>query len=200
MLRRTLAALAATALLAPVLASCTATIGIKDVYMSLDQSGARKRTTFFTDTESIVCIIEYSAGREGATIEALIRQNARFDFANNNLVPADRITGSLDTPGAKGANQVLALALSKKDPVTGEDKGDLPFAPGRYTCEVRVDGKLEDSATFNVEFPPCPTSTIRTGTLCLGFYKNDTECPAFGASSKEPGTCKCNGPGGTWQC
>ncbi|MBL8606395.1 MAG: hypothetical protein JNL38_03705 [Myxococcales bacterium] len=200
MLRRVVCVLAATLLAAPVLASCTSTIGIRDVYMSLDQSGARQRTSFFTDTQSIVCIIEYSAGREGATIEALIRQNTRYDFTNNSAPNADRVTGSLDVAAAKGANQVLALALTKKDPVTGEDKDDLPFPVGKYTCEVRVDGKLEDQAVFTIEFPPCPTSAIRPGSLCLGFYKEKQECPAFGASSKEPGSCRCDGPGGTWQC
>jgi hypothetical protein len=64
---------------------------------------------------------------------------------------------------------------------------------------VRLDGELKKTAAFDIEFPPCPTEQIRTGSVCFGFYKLGDTCPESGVSSTlSPTSCKCTDKG--WQC
>ncbi len=195
-MRRLALALGLSLVVLSALPSCSATVGVNEVYMSIDSDGTRRRTTFFTDTQTIVCVIDLASGRDDGTLEAVIRQVARFD--GTRLAPADRVLVALDQAIGKG-KQKVALTLTKKDPLTGEEKAESPYPVGQYRCEVRIDGKAQDGASFNVDFAPCPTAQILPGSKCSEFYRPLTKCPSFGASSKEPNACTCDDRG-VWAC
>src|SRR3954453_5211053 len=55
-----------------VLCDCR-TAGLQRAYMSLDESGDRRRTTFDTQTNAIYCIGELASGRADVTVSARIR-------------------------------------------------------------------------------------------------------------------------------
>ena len=93
---------------------------------------------------------------------------------------------------------VQAIKLSKRKD-TGEESEEAPYLAGRYQCEVFLDGEGRAPAEFNVRFPPCPSAQIVARSQCLGFYEDGRQCPAFGASSREPDTCTCQGLTG-WSC
>ena len=181
--------------LAVVATSCSQTANVTDVYTALDGDGARKRNEFFTDTKEIHCIAEAGIGRPGVTIEGLIRQTQRYDFEQSQLVEADRVVANVETSPEPGQTlQKIDLVLEKP----GQQGDEVPYVPGRFVCEVRLDGELAGTATFNVLFPDCPTSAIAPGSFCLGFYEPNRQCPRFGATSNEEGTCSCTLTG--WDC
>ena len=112
-MRRLGAALAFVSLVASALPACTSTANISDVYMALDGDGNRKRNIFYTDTQSIHCVVEAGIGRDGATVEVLIRQVQRFDLDNGKM-GWDYVGGDLKectgryqfTPTEDGATEV----------------------------------------------------------------------------------------------
>ncbi|MCA9586936.1 MAG: hypothetical protein KC657_16395 [Myxococcales bacterium] len=180
-------------------ASCTQTASIEDVYTSLDANGARRRQEFFTDTAEINCIIEAVIGRPGATLEVQLRQIQRYDPAQRGFTNADRVLGYAEfSPQPSKDKLVQAIKLSKRKD-TGEESEEAPYLAGRYQCEVFLDGEGRAPAEFNVRFPPCPSAQIVARSQCLGFYEDGRQCPAFGASSREPDTCTCQGLTG-WSC
>ena len=67
-------ALAFAMVAAPLLATaCTKTAGVSDVYMSIDDDGARRRSLFYTDSASITCVFKVSAGRANASPQTVSR-------------------------------------------------------------------------------------------------------------------------------
>lgn len=198
----------ALALLA-VTPACTKTAGVSDVFMSIDEDGARKRTLFFSDSTSVICVFKVGNGRADSTFEALIRQIREIPFGQGgtDFTPVNRVVAANDFhPGPTGGTPaVLSLRLvpTSLDPTTGQQKPDdqAPFAPGSYVCEVSIDGVLEQSAAFNIDYAPCPTAQIVTGQKCAGFYATSppSVCPRAGASGDPDPTCTCNGETG-WSC
>jgi hypothetical protein len=194
---------------ASLLPACTKTAGVADIYMSLDEDGARKRELFFTDSASITCVFKVGVGRANATFSALIRQIRELPFGQggDDFQPVNRVITSGDFhPGVtNGTPTLLTLKMvpSTIDPTTNEQKQDedAPFAPGSYRCEVSIDGVPTDVAAFNIAYPDCPTAQIATGQKCAGFYafSPPTTCPKNGASGDPEPTCSCNGDKG-WEC
>jgi hypothetical protein len=193
------ARLVVSALLLPALVSCTATARASDVYMALDAAGDRKRSVFFTDTKEIHCVVELGIGRKGATVETVVRQLQAYDFAADRFFATDRVIANVEaSPTPVDGIQTLDVALKPKAP-DGTDANDGPFLPGRFQCEAYLDGTLEQSAVFNIDFPECPASTIPSRAMCFGFYKQNLECPRYGLTSRDPAKCRCSSATG-WGC
>jgi len=188
-----------TVLVLASVSSCTATARITDVYMALAGQGDRKRNVFVTDSKEIHCVVEMGIGRPGATIEAILRQVQAYDFAADKFFETNRVVGNAENSPQPGQGiQKLDITLKVLDS-NGQPVDGAPFLPGRYVCEASLDGVLEMSAIFNIDFPDCPASTISPETLCIGFYKNQTVCPHYGATGMSPPTCQCDAIKG-WQC
>jgi coenzyme F420-reducing hydrogenase gamma subunit len=181
------------------LSSCATTARISDVYTALDGQGNRKRNVFSTDSKEIHCVVEMGIGRPGVTIEALVRQVQAYDFKTDTFIAVNRVIGNAEqSPGPSQGIQRLDIALVPLGP-NGEQVSGQPFTPGRFICEASLDGALEMTATFNVDFPDCPMSLITPSTLCFGFYKNLSVCPRYGVSSTGGPNCQCDQTKG-WQC
>ena len=181
------------------LSSCATTARISDVYTGLDGQGARKRNVFFTDTKEIHCVVEMGIGRSGVTIEALVRQVQAYDFVADRFFDTNRVIGNAENAPTPGEGiQRVDVTLVPLGP-DGVNSDTAPFAVGRFICEASLDGVVEKTAIFNVDFPPCPTSLINSGILCFGFYKNLTVCPRYGATSTDPANCRCSDTKG-WEC
>lgn len=167
--------------------------------MALDGEGLRQRRIFYTDSKEIHCVAQIGIGRDGVTIEGLIRQQQRWDAGNRQYVSTNRVLASAEaSPPRSSSTEPFDIQLIKQS-ATGETGDSIPFLLGRYQCEIYLDGKLEGSALFNIEEPPCPTSQIRPSSVCAGFYSDGKTCPAYGISSTDPATCTCNGASG-WSC
>jgi len=197
---RKIGALAVSSLLLLAsVSSCATTARISDVYMALDGQGDRKRNVFVTDSKEIHCVIEMGIGRKGVTIEAIIRQVQAYDFASDMFYETNKVFANAEASPSPGDGiQTLDVALKVLD-ATGQPQDGAPFPPGRFVCEVSLDGAPQGSAIFNIDFPECPASTIIEGTVCGGFYKNQTVCPHYGASGMTPPNCQCDDIKG-WHC
>jgi hypothetical protein len=182
--------------------SCTSTANVTDVWMSLDQDGARHRNVFFTDTKSIFCVAEVAIGRNNATLEMLLRRVQTYDFAKGDVVDVNVVNAHNEQRPAVSADRQLVTLKVPRTTTNAQGQSsegdDVPFVPGRLQCEVSIDGQLFKSTTFNIEFPPCPTDAITPATLCVGFYPVGQTCPKSGASGAPQPTCKCGEKG--WEC
>ncbi len=204
--------LGAVGLLAGLVSSLTAcpiaTAGIFEAYMSID--GNRRQNTFFTDTKNITCTVDVrgASTRRPITTELLIRQEQVLNlqrapvFVNVVLVYAD-FSGA--------GTQSLTLKPGEKDAggnSSGGGEKPIPFPAGRFRCEVYLDGTLEASIPFNVDFAPCPPQLIENGAVCGGFYEGGRSCPRGGAGLQDSGIpepnigrCTCSGEQGSqWVC
>jgi hypothetical protein len=188
--KRTLLSLAAAASLAPVVASCGSSSAT--VYMALDNDGARKRSTFYTDTESIVCVAEVPAPKAGITVSAVIRQTSPDHRVDNVLGVGEQVPQK-QTAGTSVPKVSFALVKSLAGN-TGQDDS-TPWPVGQFQCEVSVDGTLKGIAAFEIVMPDCPLYPVATGILCKGFYPVGASCPAQDQSIK----CKCD-DSGYWVC
>jgi hypothetical protein len=193
------------ALLVPMLlllasvSSCATTARISDVYMALDGQGDRKRNVFVTDSKEIHCVVEMGIGRKGATVSVIIRQVQAYDFPTDKFFETNRVVANAEnSPQPADGIQLLDVTLKVLD-ASGQPVDGAPFPAGRFVCEASLDGSLEMSAIFNVDFPDCPASTIAVGSVCGGFYKNQSVCPHYGASAMSPPNCQCDDVKG-WHC
>lgn len=192
------------AFLAPAamsLPACTKTANVSDVFMALDPTGERKRTEFFTDTREIHCVTQVGIGRPGVTLEVLTRQLQAYDPDANRFFDVDRVYSNIEvTPSPADGPQLIDFPLQPLD-AQGEPDDEAPFPAGRFVCEVRLDGVLSGTSIYNIRFPPCPTSVLANRpdkAVCLGFYENGRECPAYGLDSQDRARCRCSG--GLWDC
>ena len=182
----------ASVLLLAAVSSCATTARINDVYTALDATGTRRRNVFFTDTKEIHCVAEMGIGRPGVTVEAIIRSLQSYDFVSGRYFEQNRVLANAEgSPQRAEGIQHFDVTLKPAGP-NGEDATGQPFPPGRFICEVYLDGELTKTAIFNIAFPDCPTALIRTGTQCFGFYKDLYVCPKYGVSSGDERKCRCN--------
>jgi hypothetical protein len=167
--------------------------------MALDGQGARRRNIFVTDSKEIHCVMEMGIGRPGVTIGALIRQIQAYDFEQDKFFETNRVFANAEASPQPGQGiQLFDITLKVLD-ATGQPQDGAPFPPGRFICEATLDGAPAGAAIFNIDFPDCPESTIIAGTVCGGFYKNNSVCPHFGASAGGPPNCQCDEIKG-WHC
>jgi hypothetical protein len=160
--------------------------------MALDNDGTRKRTTFYTDTESIVCVAEVPAPRAGITVSALIRQT-KSDHNVDYILGVGEQVPQKQAAGTSVPKVSFALTKSLAGDATLDDS--TPWPAGSFQCEVSVDGVLKGIATFTIVVPDCPLYPAATGILCKGFYPNGASCPAQDQRVK----CTCDASG-YWVC
>jgi hypothetical protein len=181
------------------LPSCLATARVTDVYLALDGNGDRKRTVFFTDTKEIHCVVEAGIGRAGVTLETIVRQLQAYDFVADKNFATDRVAANVEvSPSASDGIQKTDVVLKPQGPDGNDDTG-APFPRGRFQCEAYLDGEITQIAIFNIEFPDCPAASISPGTVCYGFYRQNTECRRYGITSTDPAQCRCSTTKG-WEC
>ncbi len=197
--------LAALASLAASLTACPiSTAGLADAWLSVDESGERRRNVFTTDSTNIACIADVKAGRKDLTVEMLIRQVQILNPQNKAAITTNIISVYVDSAG--GGTKTLTLKPAKKD--GGAETNTQPFPAGRFQCEIYFDGILEASLPFNIDFAPCPAAAIETGAICGGYYELNRGCPRAGAGipnsgppAPGPPNCTCEGsPGSKWVC
>jgi len=185
-------------LLLGVLTSCSATARVLDVYTALDGQGDRKRQVFFTDSTELHCVVEAAFSRRGATMVIWFRQLQAYDRSNGKFFDTDRVIGRSEfAPGTGEGRQFFDTRLVSLGP-DGQPADDAPLEPGRYQCEVLLEGKLEDEAVFNIIFPDCPDAEIVDKSACFGFFEEGRECPRYGLTSGDRAKCNCRGL--LWEC
>jgi hypothetical protein len=164
------------------------------VYMALDEQGDRKRSTFYTDTETMVCIAEIPAPRDGITVSATIRQTRTVDEKSVNvLIGVGESVPQKQVAGSSVPKVSFTLVHANANGATLTD--DEPWPPGSFECEVSVDGVARGSAPFDVVIPKCPLYPAAQGVRCAGFYPvNGDPCPAADQSVQ----CTCKDTG--WDC
>lgn len=178
----------AFALLCLLGVSCN-TAAVKRSYMSLDQDGNRKRTTFFTDTEQIYCIGELAVGRKDLSITASLRSVALARPSTGMYFPLASTLAVEDvTTGSTGSDVLVSFELLKTNAAA-------PWAAGDFVCDLALDGELEASVPFEIRYPDCPVAPPRSGDACAGFFLPESSC--IGAHSDE--RCECTNAG-VWQC
>ncbi len=182
--------------------ACSTTANINEVYTALDSDGARRRSTFFTDTQEIHCIAEGGFGRQDVTVEGFIHQVVAYDFQANKLFGTDRYLGFADIHPQVNRDQKgptrIDLNLGRVDK-NGKESDSAPFVPGSYECQIALDGTIVKTARFNVDFPTCPPAFIIPNGPCFGFFTNKTECPKYGLLSDPKLSCRCTADKG-WDC
>jgi hypothetical protein len=164
--------------------ACSGNGGVHDVYMALDAAGERRRTTFFTDTESIYCIADVTGARTGTTVNAYVVQTSTPTGPSENIL-------AVGEQVASGPESLLAFELVK--PASAPD---APWPLGNFECRIDIDGTPAASATFDVEMPICPVYPVTAGLSCAGYYPANARCPSADATI----VCTCDATTGTWLC
>ena len=180
--------------LASALASCR-TAGLKRVYMSLDERGDRKRSTFFTDTAAIYCVGELVSGRSDVTVESRITAKTLYDPSSDAMVPAPGIGWLGEYAPGKTEGTYVSFLLAKGAGEGSSSAEPGPYPVGTFTCELAIDGEREDSVDFDIAFPACPVLPPVTGQLCRGWIRAGSRCQGAAEQS-----CLCEEASGAWQC
>ena len=176
-------------LLSVPLLSCN-TAAVKKSYMALDAEGNRKRSVFFTDTDSIYCIGELAVGRKDVSVEAALRSTALALPTTGELVPIESVIAVKDvSPASTGSDVKVSFQLLKV-----EHPKD-PWQAGKFVCDLSIDGVVETSTPFEIQYPPCPFQPPIDGEGCAGFFLPQSVCPGAIA----PQSCTCTDLG-AWQC
>jgi hypothetical protein len=180
--------------LASALIGCN-TAGFKRVFMSLDEQGSRKRTTFYTDTSTIYCVGELVSGRADVTVQSTIRAKTLYDPVSNAMLPAPGIGWLGEAAPGKTEGTFVSFELVKSGTGAGHASEKGPYSVGNYSCELAIDGQFEDAVEFAIAFPSCPMLPPVPGQLCAGWVRERSRCEGAGARS-----CTCDGTSGAWQC
>jgi hypothetical protein len=181
--------------------ACSNTAGVSEVYTSLDRDGARRPTTFFTDSTEIHCIARAMFGRDDVTIRGVIHRVEQFNFQTGDFEGVDAYSAGIDfhpdkTNGDKEPT-IIDFSFERVD-ASGTPSDKVPYLAGTYICEIEIDGDVVKTAGFRIDFPECPQSQLTTGSTCLGYFKADTECPKHGLKSRDDKFCTCKAAG--WEC
>jgi hypothetical protein len=175
-------------LLALVALSSCRSAGIKRAYMSLDSDGKRKRDVFFTDTETMFCVAEIASGREDLSVGGVWRATSFYSSLDGSKAPVNSVLAiEEEAPGA-GEDVRVFFELFMKD-------GDRPYPAGTFVCDLSLDGEVEESLAFEVQFPACPAAPLFSGLVCRDFVIGGSVCP--GATSGTNCTCA---ESGLWEC
>lgn len=163
--------------------------------MALDERGDRKRTTFFTDTTAIFCDGELVSGRADVTVGSSIRAKTIYDPSSDSLVPAHGTPWIGETAPGKTTDTIVSFRLLKvPGGVAGANDDALPYPVGTYNCELSIDGEVEESLDFAIEFPTCPILAPVSGQPCTGWVRLGSLCAGTAGLD-----CVC-APSGVWRC
>jgi hypothetical protein len=163
--------------------------------MALDNTGARKRTQFFTDTQAIWCDAQYSSGRTDLTIDVELRSTALWDDATQQMVPAHVVYANGELPAQVGVGGIAAFQWVALLPNGGgtAPPGTVPYPVGDFVCDITLDGQLAASLPFTVAYPACPVPAVEENAMCAGWVEEGSLCPD--AVGRE---CRCTE--GVWTC
>jgi hypothetical protein len=176
----------AALLLLGALTGCD-TAGLKRSYLALDSQGDRRRTAFFTDSESIFCIAELASGVTDVTVEGVFEQHTFFSPDSGEPIPLQRFVGMAELAPGAGEHLVTAFELTRAVP---QD----PYTAGEYSCSLYINGDRESVLRFEIRYPDCPATPVEAGIRCAGFVLNGSSCPGTLGQS-----CVC-GAEGLWEC
>jgi hypothetical protein len=204
--RKLVAGVLTAAALSPFIGACS-DLEVHAIYTALDGSGNRRRTVFYTDTESIFCDIEYGSTREDITFNAVVRQIKDANGAGVNIIGR---VGEI-APGI--SHGTLSFELSHPVPNPTQPMMNapsvLPYPVGTFLCEIYVDAldpksgvnssqthAPEMTTQFEIRFPDCPVSFAADGIVCKDFYRDKQVCP----SAVKAISCTCDYATTTWKC
>jgi hypothetical protein len=158
---------------------CTGTQQVREIFMSLDGSGARVRDTFFTDSTQIFCDIAFAGADPDTTVTATFEQLSGeptlFD-GSGSIGPVAHIWNSSELAPAAG-EQILSFVMGPPQPVSGGAK--LPFPVGDWKCIVTVNGQAAGDTKFKVIYPTpdCPPAGVASNQTNCTAYKLNDQCP-----------------------
>jgi hypothetical protein len=180
----------ALSLAMPSLLSGCDTVGVKDAYTALDAAGNRKRSTFYTEAESIYCVMELASGIDDYSVTAKIRARSLFEDVRGRPRPLSgrAIIGAEEQLPGRGENLKASFQLLRPE-------GDEFYPAGEFVCELYIDNELERALPFKILYPDCPFAPIKAGSACGGLVLRGASCP-----SPLGGTCVCNEETSVWDC
>lgn len=191
---------------------CGAASQVNTVFMALDGEGARPRDTFYPDTTTIFCDIDWVGRNPDTTVNAFIHQHKGEQvLGTGSLGPVERLYAVGE---AVGGEQKSTISFSWT--LQSDAGGPAPFPVGSYTCDVEVNGEKAGSAAFDITYPGCkrddPSNCQGAGTdcplggaafpgaICLGIYRDQAQCPSVNLTTDST-NCTCNGNSdGLWAC
>jgi hypothetical protein len=157
---------------------------VTDSYMALDATGDRRRSEFYTDTESIYCLAEVVAAPKGTTVNATIRMTQ-----SASATPVDVLL-AVGEEVVDDSRQTVSFELTKP---AAQPNG--PWPVGAFECDVFLEGKQAAAAPFRVAMPFCPAYPVSDGETCAGFYPVGARCRA----ADQTKICTCDASG-SWKC
>ena len=194
---RVFSVLCAATALAMLLPACR-TAGFRRAYAALDAQGNRRRNLFFTDTQAIYCIGELTSGRDDVTVSAVIRSKSRYSAAGQ-LVPVVDVYGAGEQAPGRTTLALAAFTMTKapiaESSTSTVPQDALPFPAGEFVCDLSVDGVVEETVPFSIDYPACPTVPVAPTIPCRGWVQQGAVCPA--ATPNTSCTCAASG---TWEC
>ena len=118
-----------------------------------------------------------------------------YDPVSDSLIPAEGIGWIGESAPGKTPDTIVSFKLRKSNSDMGTVNEDqLPYPVGTYTCDLSIDGELEDSVSFAILFPACPVLPPTAGEPCAGWVRPGSECAgSFGDA------CTCDSSG-AWVC
>ena len=88
------------------------------------------------------------------------------------------------------SKNILSFQLGPEKPV------DSPWPPGKFTCDLMVDGVVKAQVPFDIQVPNCPVYGVQQATICKGFYPPSIKCPGIDQNV----SCTCGPDTGVWLC
>jgi hypothetical protein len=190
---------------------CSVASQVSSVYMALDGEGARPRDTFYPDTLTIFCDVDWVGRDPDTTVNAFIHQHKGEQApGTGSLAPVERLYGVGEVVGGEQKSNISFAWTLQSDA-----GGPQPYPVGHYTCDVEVNGVAAGSAPFDITYPgcqktdpsncqgpgtDCPLGGAATGgAICLSIYKNGSQCPSVN-NTTNPTDCTCDDASGLWKC
>jgi len=170
------------------------TAGFKQVFTALDEQGHSKRTTVYADTGEIFWVGELASGREDVTVSTVIRANTLYDPATDSMVQARGVFWYGEAAPGKTDDTFVSFKLERVPATNVGSSENPPYPIGTFTCEMSIDGHVEDTVDFSIVFPACPKLPPTSGQPCAGWVHLGSEC-----SSGTGLVCTCDGDR-TWHC
>lgn len=192
---------------------CSVSSQVNSVFMGLDGQGDRPRDTFYPDTQTIFCDVDWVGRDPDTTVNAIIHQHRAEQpiYAGTGALQQVEYEWAVGEAVGGEKKSIIGFAWTLQGPT-----GPAPFPVGEYTCDIVVNGVPSGSTKFFITYPGCqktdPSSCGGAGTdcplggaatpgaICLGIYKDQAQCPSLNhATTNDACTCNANGDG-LWAC
>ena len=170
--------------------------------MSPDSSGARRRTEFVTDSDSINVIVQYSTGRQDLTIRAeIFPVEIAEDSKFQTVIPKT----ALEALGSAGIGTIQSFQLQRIEgeelpPLTGTTEDDVlegspvePWPVGEFRARVLFDDEEVGLVGFKISWSECPTAPPVQNAPCRQFKEGIGTC-TYNEGSAAVTKCACAAP------